>query len=99
MKQRYALSKRAEMDLANIWRYTLETWSREQANKYLQGLLNACSEIAISPNFLGRQDDHVRSGYRKYPYGKHVIFYQVQDTGRVLISRGLHMMMDFGIHL
>ena len=54
MKQRYALSKRAEMDLANIWRYTLETWSREQANKYLQGLLNACSEIAISPNFLGR---------------------------------------------
>ena len=99
MKQRYALSKRAEMDLANIWRYTLETLSREQANKYLQGLLNACSEIAISPNFLGRPYDHVRSGYRKYPYGKHVIFYQMQDTGRVLIIRVLHEKMDFDRHL
>ena len=99
MKQRYALSKRAEKDLADIWRYTVDSWSREQANKYLQGLFNDCSEIAKSPAFLGRPYDHVRSGYRKYPYGKHVIFYKMQDTGRVLISRVLHEKMDFDRHL
>lgn len=45
----YKLSKQAEKDLTGIWQYTLETWSREQANKYLEGLLNAFSMIAKAP--------------------------------------------------
>ena len=99
MTQKYALSKRAEKDLADIWRYTVDTWSKEQANKYLRGILNTCSEIAKSPAFLGRPYDHVRSGYRKYPFGRHVIFYQIRDAGKVLISRILHEKMDFDRHL
>lgn len=99
MKQKYVLSRRAEKDLANIWRYTVDTWSREQANKYISGILQACSDIANEPAFLGRSYDHVRSGYRKYPFGKHVIFYQIQTSGSVLISRILHERMDYDRYL
>ena len=34
MMQKYRLSRLAEKDLAGIWRYTLENWSREQAKSY-----------------------------------------------------------------
>lgn len=35
MKPKYILTKRAEQDLTSIWRYTAETWSQKQANKYI----------------------------------------------------------------
>ncbi len=99
MTQKYALSKRAERDLIGIWRYTVDTWSKDQANKYLNGIMAAFEEIAKAPAFLGSSYDHVRSGYRKYPIGKHVIFYQIQASGVVLISRVLHEKMDYDRHL
>ncbi len=99
MMQKYVLSKRAEKDLANIWRYTVDAWSREQADKYVRGILEACTDISNAPAFLGRTYDHVRSGYRKYPFGKHIIFYQIQTSGMVLVSRILHERMDFDRHL
>ena len=99
MVRSYKLSKRAIKDLEGIWRYTLDTWSREQANKYVEDLLSACSEISKFPAFLGRTYEHVRSGYRKYPCGKHIIFYQIRNGGSILISRILHEKMDFDRHL
>ena len=33
----YELSPAAERDLEDIWDYTFETWSREQANSYIGG--------------------------------------------------------------
>ena len=34
----YDLTLAAEEDLRDIWRYTLETWGSEQADKYLDQL-------------------------------------------------------------
>lgn len=99
MMQKYKLSRLAEKDLAGIWRYTLENWSREQANKYLNDLLSACAYIAESPDTLGRPYGYVRDGYRKYSVGRHVIFYMVLEDGNTLISRVLHERMDFDRHL
>lgn len=99
MKERYILSKQAEKDLRGIWRYTVETWSRSQADKYIAGLLKACSEISEAPAFMGRSYEHVRSGYRKYPWGKHIIFYMIQHDGTVFVSRVLHERMDFDRYL
>lgn len=96
---RYKLSKQAEFDLAEIWRYTLENWSREQADKYISGLLNAFSEIGTSPETTGQSYEHVLEGYRKCPFGKHIIFYKVLMDDDVLISRVLHERMDFDRHL
>lgn len=97
--RRYKLSKLAEKDLAGIWRYTVDNWSREQANKYVNGLLNACEDIARAPESVGSSYEYVREGYRKYPYGRHIIFYQIMEDGSALISRVLHERMDFERHL
>lgn len=96
MTRRYKLSKLAEKDLAGIWRYTVDNWSREQANKYVNGLLNACADIARAPESVGRPCEYVREGYRKYPFGRHIIFYKILEDGSTLISRVLHEQMDFG---
>ena len=97
--KKYRLSKQAEKDLSEIWRYTVEHWSREQANKYVNGLLDACTEIAKAPEKHGFSYESVREGYRKYPYRKHIIFYKVIIDGSTFISRILHEKMDFRRHL
>lgn len=99
MMQKYEISKRAEIDLSDIWRYTLDKWSREQANIYLKGIFAAFNMIAMAPELVGRAYGHVRSGYRKYQVGKHVVFCQVKSNGVVLISRVLHEKMDYDRHL
>ena len=96
---KYKLSKRAVKDLSGIWRYTLETWSREQADKYVNGLLGAMDNISKAPASMGSTYEHVRTGYRKYLWKKHMIFYQIKDDGSVFISRVLHEKMDFDRHL
>ena len=99
IKQKYEISNRAKKDLTEIWRYTVEKWSSQQADRYLQGIFDACSEIAMFPEASGHSYEHVRTGYRKYPFGRHIIFYQIKTTGVVLISRILHEKMDFDRHL
>ena len=86
-------------DRMGLTRNRGKTWPQEQVNRYLRGLLDACEEVAKAPSYLGRSYEHVRSGYRKYPWGKHVIFYQILNNGNVLISRILHEKMDFDRHL
>lgn len=94
MTPKYKLSRRAVKDLSGIWRYTVDTWSRQQADQYVAGLLAAMAEIAKAPASMGRSYEHVRSGYRKYLWGKHVIFYRIQDDGAMLVVRVLHEIMD-----
>ena len=97
--RKYRLSRLAEKDLAGIWRYTLDNWSRDQANKYVKGLLNAFAVIERAPESVGHPYEHVREGYRKYSYVRHVIFYKVIEDGSTLITRVLHERMDFDRHL
>ena len=99
MNQKYKLSKLAESDLTGIWRYTAETWSQDQANRYVKMIMDAFNEIAKSPAVLGRSYEHVRQGYRKYTIGKHVVFYQLTADGGAMISRILHEKMDYDRHL
>lgn len=99
MMPKYKLSKQAEKDLSSIWRYTVEEWSRNQADKYVNGLLMAMEDIAKDPTSMGRSYEHVRIGYRKYMWGKHVIFYTIQNDGTTFITRILHEKMDYDRHL
>lgn len=43
---KFHLSNKAVDDLDNIWQYTLETWSENQADAYYHDLLAACQNIA-----------------------------------------------------
>jgi toxin ParE1/3/4 len=46
---KYNLTKKAVDDLAQIWYYTFDRWSENQADKYYQMLINNFDEIANNP--------------------------------------------------
>jgi toxin ParE1/3/4 len=87
----FRFSRRAEADLMNIARYTLETWGEDQATQYVDDMETCCRRLADNPA-LGRACDHVRSGLRRMEHGRHVVFYR-QDGSGILISRILHQRM------
>lgn len=92
----YRLTPRAEKDLEDIWRYTVEQWSVDQAEKYVDGLIDVMEALAANPK-RGRSAERIRPGYRRQNTGAHVIFYKPSD-GWILIVRILHQRMDFESH-
>jgi len=87
----FRFSRRAEADLLSIGDYTLRTWGRAQAARYI-GELEACCRMLADNPALGRLCDDVRPGLRRLEHGKHVVFYR-QERGGVLVSRILHQRM------
>lgn len=58
----YRLSGKADSDLFEIARYTLETWDEAQAVRYLAGLHELFQMLAKKPQ-LGTASDDIRPGY------------------------------------
>ncbi|HEX4372538.1 MAG TPA: type II toxin-antitoxin system RelE/ParE family toxin [Puia sp.] len=88
----FAISKKAVADLEEIWLYTVEKWSVEQADRYYDLIFDEISYICKNNN-SGRSMEHVRKGYRASKVKSHLIFYRIlNDTIQVI--RILHERMD-----
>jgi toxin ParE1/3/4 len=94
---RYVLTPRARADLADIWRYTVQRWDPEQADRYVRDVQRAIETVARDPR-KGRRCDDVRAGYLRYPVGSHVVFFRMAGDTAVVV-RILHQRMDFARHL
>ena len=92
----YRLAPLAESDLEDIWDYTAENWSKEQAERYHRGIVAVMEELAAGAK-SGRPID-IREGYFKYPVGSHFVFFQQSDEG-IAVIRILHQSMDTDRHL
>ena len=55
----YNISKLAESDLENIWLYTFEEWSLEQADYYYDLIMDEIEYIAENPK-IGKDFNVVR---------------------------------------
>lgn len=77
--------------MLSIADYTLRTWGKAQAARYLSELEVCCQMLADNPA-LGRLCNDVRPGLRRLEHGKHVLFYRRERAG-VLIARILHQRM------
>jgi toxin ParE1/3/4 len=86
-------TNRAVEDLADIWNYTLETWSERQADRYYEMLVGSCREVAANPS-CGRNYDQIASDIFGLLAGRHVVFYKIISPAEVLIVRILHASMD-----
>ena len=75
----YRLSPMAEGDLEEIWLYTMDRWSPEQADRYHHDLI-ATFEALASGGRLGHAVG-LRPGYRKQACGTHMIYYRDEDDG------------------
>jgi toxin ParE1/3/4 len=89
----YRLAPRAESDLEDIWLYTLENWSAEQADRYHNQIMAAIEGLAGGGK-QGRPIDDIRPGYRKLAVASHFLFYRITDAGVIDIVRILHQRMD-----
>jgi toxin ParE1/3/4 len=87
----FRLSRLADADLMGIGAYTLRTWGKDQAIRYLDGLEACCRRLANNPE-SGRPSESVRPGLRRMEQGKHVVFFR-REPGGILISRILHERM------
>ena len=87
------LRQKAIDDLNNIWNYTFEQWSKNQANKYYELMKFSCKEIGENPN-LGRKYFEIRKNLFGLKIGKHIIFYHLISADEIEIIRILHERMD-----
>jgi toxin ParE1/3/4 len=94
---RYVVLPRAETDLRDIWRYTVEHWGIEQAERYIRNIESHFQAIADNPK-RGRACDEIRAGYFRVPVGSYFVFYSV-NRSVVSIARILHQRRDFRRHL
>ena len=94
----FKLSKQAELDLEKIWLYTFEEWSLQQADYYLDLILNEIEYISENPK-SGKDYNEVRRGYFRSRVKSHFIFYKVNIIDDyVEIIRILYQQMDIDSH-
>jgi len=93
MKKRYRISEKAISDLEKIWFYTLNKWSKEQADRYHRLIIEEIDFI-ITHYELCRKMDHVRDGYRISKVKSHLIFCKKVEDDVIEIVRVLHQNMD-----
>ncbi|WCO03601.1 type II toxin-antitoxin system RelE/ParE family toxin [Psychroserpens ponticola] len=89
----YKLTNKAVADLSKIWEYTFEVWSEKQADKYYDGLISNCEEIAENPD-LGKNYAGISKQLLGIKSNRHIIFYRTLNENYVEITRILHERMD-----
>lgn len=91
---KYNVSKEASADLENIWLYTFKNWSLEQADRYLQLILDEFSYLSKAP-YSGKDRNDIRDGYRSSKIKSHIIFYTIEiQVAQIEIIRVLDEKMD-----
>ncbi len=92
-KRDYIISKKALSDLDEIWLYTFEKWSSEQADRYYNLIIDEIENICKSAK-AGKSMEHIRKGYQASQVKSHFIFYRVSNEGLIEVIRILHERMD-----
>jgi len=90
---KYYLTNLAVSDLSDIWNYTYDEWSENQANRYYKFLLKSCQELADNPNY-GKNYELITNGLLGYKANHHIIFFRIISAKEIEISRILHERMD-----
>jgi len=79
-------------DLEEIWKYTIDNWSSNQANKYYEIILNEISKICQNPE-IGRSMDRIVNTHRLRQIQSHIIVNKIKEE-LILVDRILHKRMD-----
>jgi len=94
----FTLTVTAKTDLREIALFTQRRWGKEQRNAYLKQFDDSFWLLAENPD-IGKTCDEIRAGYRKFPQGSHVIFYQQTGNQQIRVIRILHKSMDVSLQV
>lgn len=89
----FTLSKKAAYDLRDIWHYTCENWSEEQADIYIKLLRDKIEYLATQPHDA-RKFSYRRKHYKCSQVKSHLIFYREVSSAEIEVIRILHKRMD-----
>ncbi len=92
MPDKYAVSKRAEKEIARILEYSYRNFGLDQALKYKSGL-EACFQLLADNPDMGRECNNIRDGYFWHEHESHIIFY-TQRSKDIFITAIIHERMD-----
>jgi len=81
----YRLSALAELDIEEIFDYTINEYGQNQADKYTTELYSRFQWLADNPK-TGLNRDEVKEGYRSYFQGSHSIFFREASEGIEIIG-------------
>jgi toxin ParE1/3/4 len=90
---KFVLTNKAVEDITNIWNYTFDKWSEQQADKYYKMLLSNCQDIVDNPN-LGKNYNGIKKELFGLKANRHIIFYRNIKDKPIEITRILHGRMD-----
>jgi toxin ParE1/3/4 len=90
---KYKLTNKAVDDLAQIWNYSFDKWSENQADKYYKMLLDNCGVVAFNPE-IGKNYSIIIENLLGFKAGRHIIFYRKSAADEIEIIRILHEQMD-----
>jgi toxin ParE1/3/4 len=89
----YIISEKALEDLNNIWIYTAENWSVEQANRYYNLIVDEIEYVSV--NFDETKDfSNIRKNYKFSKVKSHLVFYKKTENTEMEVVRILHERMD-----
>ena len=91
-KLKVVFHENAIEDLEEIWLYTFQNWSLEQADRYHSLIYKEIEFLAGKPG-TGKDFSHIRKGYRSARIRSHFIFYKYSSS-EIEIIRILHESMD-----
>jgi len=90
----FKISVKAAEDFENIWLYTFENWSKNQADRYINLIFAEIEYLAQNP-LVGKDMRQVRKNYRCSKVKSHLIFYRTSEkNSEIEIIRILHQRMD-----
>jgi toxin ParE1/3/4 len=82
------LRRQARADLSEIWAYTAERWSADQADKYLGRVDEIFTLLCSNPDIAPLREEYTPA-VRVYPYLSHVLIF-VADDAFVEVIRVAH---------
>ena len=89
----YIISEKALEDINNIWIYTAENWSVEQADRYYNLIFDEIEYIVHNLD-MARDFGKIRKSYRYSKVKSHLIFFKKDKTNKIEVVRVLHERMD-----
>jgi len=87
------LRQEAVNDLTDIWDYTVQEWSENQADKYYETIKFACKKIGENTS-IGKNYAEISNHLLGLKIGKHIIFYYLISEDEIEVIRILHERMD-----
>ncbi len=90
----YRLTGKAEEDIINIYVQGAQAFGIPQAETYHKELEHTFEILARNPQ-MARERQELSPAVRVHPHGSHIIIYQAEKSGEILIIRIRHAREDW----